>query len=90
MYFFLHKKTKNSLINIGSGEERSILDYAKFILKKLNVNLKIKFDKSKPNGVSEKTVVDKFSKNLINWSPSTELEDGIKITVEWYMENNNV
>ena len=33
---------------------------------------------------------DKFSKNLINWSPSTELEDGIKITVEWHMENNNV
>ena len=35
-YDFVNKKTKESLINIGSGHEMSILEYAKFILKKIN------------------------------------------------------
>ena len=75
---------------IGVNKGITIINLAKIIAKHLSWNGNFVFDKSKPNGVSEKTVVDKFSKNLINWSPSTELEDGIKITVEWYMENNNV
>ena len=40
--FFLKKKTKESLINIGSGVEKSVNDYAKFIMKCLQLKLKIK------------------------------------------------
>ena len=42
MYIFFKKKTKDSLINIGSGVEKSINDYAKFIMKHLQLKLKIK------------------------------------------------
>ena len=45
--FFLKKKTKHSLINIGSGEEKTILGYCKFVIKKLDINIKIKFEKKK-------------------------------------------
>ena len=48
--FFLKKNVKHSYINIGSGQEKTIKDFAKFIMKKLNIKLKIKFDKNKPNG----------------------------------------
>ena len=41
------KKTKHTLINIGSGIEARIVDYAKFIMKKMNLKLKIKFNKKK-------------------------------------------
>ena len=34
--FFLNKKTKETLINIGNSDERKIIDYAKFILKRIN------------------------------------------------------
>ena len=37
--YFLNKKTKDSLINIGTGYDKSILEYAKFILKKLIINV---------------------------------------------------
>ena len=40
--FFLKKKTKHSLINIGNGQEKTILDYCKFILKKLDAKFKNK------------------------------------------------
>ena len=41
---FMKKKTKENFINIGSGVEKSIEQFAKFIMKKLKVNLKIKYD----------------------------------------------
>ena len=39
--FFLNKKTKETLINIGSNLEKKIIDYAKFIMKELNLNFNI-------------------------------------------------
>ena len=54
--YFLNKKTKETLINIGSGWDMSILAYLKFILKKLDVNCKIVFDKSKPDGTPRKII----------------------------------
>ncbi len=44
---FLNKKTKEHLINIGSGEEKKIIDYAKFIIKYVEHDLQIKFDEKK-------------------------------------------
>ena len=38
--YFLKKDVKHTHINIGSGQEKSIKDFAKFVMKKLNVNLK--------------------------------------------------
>ena len=53
--YFLNKKTKDSLINIGTVHEKStISEYAKFILKKINLNVKINLDKSKPDGTQRK------------------------------------
>ena len=50
--FFMKKKTKHKLINIGTGKDYSIIYYAKFISQIiLKKNIPIKFDKSKPNGV---------------------------------------
>ena len=40
--YFLLKKTKETLINIGSGKEKTITDYAKFIMKHLGVQFKIR------------------------------------------------
>ena len=51
--FFLKKKVRHSLINIGSGSEKTILNYCKFLMSKIDIKLKIKFDKKKPNGTPE-------------------------------------
>ncbi len=48
--FFLGKKTNKHLINIGSGKDFKIKEYARMIMKIFNCNLKIKYDKSKPDG----------------------------------------
>ena len=52
--FFMKKKIKQPFINIGTGKEQSILWYAKYIMKKMNIKLKVKFDKTKPDGMQRK------------------------------------
>ena len=54
--YFINKKTKETLINVGAGNDRSILSYAKFILKKMNLRCKIVLDRSKSDGTPRKII----------------------------------
>ena len=42
-----------------------------------------------PDGVMEKTVDGSKGSKLLNWQPSVSLDEGIKITVDWYLEHGN-
>ena len=86
--FFLKKKTKHSLINIGSGEERTILAYYKFVIKKLNVNLKIKFDKKKPIGTPRKKLDLSLAKKY-GWKSKYDLNKGFDLTYKDYLRKIN-
>ena len=83
--FFLKKKTKHTLINIGSGEEKSITNYAKFIMKKLDVKLKIKHDKTKPNGTPRKKVDYRLAKKY-GWKPKTSFQKAIILTYQDFLK----
>ncbi len=82
--FFMKKKTKESLINIGSNVEKSIENYAKFIIKKLNLNIKIKFDKSKPNGTPRK-ILDSSVAIKYGWKPKIGLDEGFDKVYEAFL-----
>ncbi len=84
--FFLKKKTKHSLINIGSGQEKSILEYCKFIIKKLNINLKVKFDKKKPNGTLRKKLDLSLAKKY-GWKSKYNLNKGFELTYKDYLKS---
>jgi GDP-L-fucose synthase len=86
--FFLGKKTNDFLINIGSGKDMRIIEYAKLIMKKLNCNLKIKFDRSKKDGTPRKLLNNKLAKKY-GWQPSVSLNKGLSITIEDYIKNQN-
>ncbi len=75
--YFMNKKTNHSLINIGSGEEKTIKQYAKFIIKKLGLNLDIKFDNTKPNGTPRKILNSSLANNY-GWKPKISLEEGFE------------
>jgi GDP-L-fucose synthase len=85
--FFMKKKTKHSLINIGSGKDMSILSYVKFILKKLDLNIKINFIKSKPDGVHKKLLDIKRAKKY-GWVAKTSLNEGFDITYKNFLKKN--
>ena len=84
--YFMNKKTKESLINVGAGYDRSILNYAKFILKKLDLSCKIILDKSKSNGTLRK-IIDSSIANKYGWFPKIDLNKGFDLTLKNYFIN---
>ena len=84
--FFMNKKTKHSLINIGSGKDKSIQSYVKLFLKILlpNKRIKIIYDKTKPNGTPRKVMDISLAKKY-GWNPKTKIENAILKTYENYV-----
>lgn len=82
--YFLNKKTKSSLINIGNGCEKSILEYAQFILKKINYKCKIILDKSQPDGTPRK-IIDNSIALSYGWKPKINLDKGFDLTLKSYL-----
>ena len=84
--YFLRKNTKHTLINVGSGIEMKIIEYANFIIKELNCNIQIKFDKSKPNGTPRK-LIDSSLANSYGWKAKVSLKDGFMKTYNDFLKN---
>jgi len=85
--FFLKKKTSESLINIGTGIEKSITQYARFIMKHLGVNLSIIHEKQKLEGTYRKLLDVSLAKKY-GWTYKTSLELGLSKTIIDYLKKN--
>ena len=85
--YFMNKKTKHDLINIGTGKDHTINFYAKEILKTLIPERKviIKYDKSKPNGTPRK-VLDVSIAKQYGWRPAENLKEAIMKTYNSYID----
>jgi len=88
--YFMKKKTKDTIINIGSGKDYSIKYYANLILKLIMPNKKIaiKYDKSKPNGTPRKVLDISLSKKY-GWHYRVNLKDAIIETYNSYLKEIN-
>jgi GDP-L-fucose synthase len=86
--FFMKKKTKEFLINIGTGKDLTVKDYANFIIKSLNLNIKIDFDYSKPDGTLRKLLDISLSKRY-GWLPKTSLKEGFFRTYRSFLSSIN-
>ena len=86
--FFLKKKTRHNLINIGSGIENTITQYAQFIMKKIGIKLKIKYDLKKPSGTPRKLLDTNIAKTY-GWKSKTNLEEGFNLTLKNFLTMKN-
>ena len=85
--FFLKKKTSESLINIGTGIEKSITQYARFIMKHLAVNLSIVYERQKLEGTYRKLLDVSLAKKY-GWTYKTSLDAGLSRTIIDYLKKN--
>ena len=88
--FFMNKKTKETLINIGRGSDSTINEYIKIIKKIIlpNKKFKIIYDSSKPNGTHQKLLDISLAKQY-GWRPKFDLEKSIRKTYESYVNTIN-
>ena len=85
--FFLKKHTKESLINIGTGIDKTIKQYAEFIIKKLGLKIKINFDNKKPDGTPRKLMDISLAKRY-GWFPKISLSEGFDVTYRDFLNKN--
>ena len=86
--YFMKKKIKEPFINIGTGRDYSIKEYAKIIINTLipKKNIRIVFDLSKPNGTPRK-VLDISKAKKYGWVAKTELKESILATYLDFKKN---
>lgn len=78
-----------SHINIGTGEDLTIAELAEIISGIVGVKGEIEYDSSKPDGTPRK-LMDVSRINNLGWKFKTSLEDGIKKTYEWFLNNEQL
>ena len=99
IYFIVNKKVrndkkllkylnKNSLINVGSGKEYSIKEFAKKVAKAVDCKLRFKFNKSFPDGTLRK-ILDTSLINKLGWRSKISLAQGLNYTIDWYNKEHN-
>jgi len=86
--YALENKLSNYLYNVGSGKEVSIKELANIIQKITGHEGKVFWDSKKPDGTPRKLMDISKMKDL-GWNYSTELEEGIKKTYAWFLNNKD-
>lgn len=82
----LEKYNDSEHINIGSGIEISIKNLALKIVNQIGYTGEIIWDKNRPDGTPRKVLdITKISK--LGWKPIISLDQGIRSTIDWYLEN---
>ena len=73
-------------INIGSGIDLTVAELAENIAKNTGFTGSIDWDVAREDGTPQK-VLDIQKITNLGWKPTINLDQGIKLTVEWYLEN---
>lgn len=84
--FFINKKTKETLINVGSGKDMTIKQYAYFIKDQLNLNIDIKFNNQKVINGTPRKLLDIGLAKSYGWKPKTSLKLGFSKTYNSFLE----
>ena len=84
----IHKGKVGEVYNIGGHNEKTNLEVVKTILKELGKSEDlIKFVNDRP-GHDKRYAIDPIKiKNELGWQPTTKFDEGIKLTIKWYLEN---
>lgn len=84
--FLIDKDINENLLNIGSGNEISILNLAMKIKDIMGYKGEIVFDSSMPDGIGRK-LLDSSVINNLGWKSTTDLDTGLEKTYKWFTEN---
>jgi GDP-L-fucose synthase len=86
--FLMENYDDDSHINVGSGEDLPINELARLIAQEAGFSGEIKWDSSKPDGTPRK-LLDVSRLRSLGWSPTVTLEEGIRLTIEWFKQNES-
>ncbi|SCX25522.1 GDP-L-fucose synthase [Agrobacterium sp. DSM 25558] len=87
LVFLMKTYSDESHVNVGSGEDISILDLTKLICEIVGFEGEIKHDLSKPDGTPRK-LMSAEKLRAMGWKPTISMLKGITSTHKFFVENN--
>jgi len=84
--FLLENYDSPQIINVGCGYDITIRDLALLVAKVVGIDAGLVFDPSKPDGTPQK-LLDTSRLQQLGWQPRITLEDGIRDTYQWFLQN---
>jgi len=86
IHFVIENNINETLLNIGSGSEVTILELSDLIREVVGYQGEIIFNKSMPDG-NNKKLLDSSKITNLGWSPKINLKDGLNSTYRWFLKN---
>lgn len=84
--FLMNHYSGNETMNAGTGKELTIKELTELVAKVIGYTGEIRWDTSKPNGTPRK-LLDVSKATALGWTYKTELEDGIRLSYEDFLNN---
>ena len=84
--FLMNHYSGDETVNAGTGKELSIRALAEMVARVVGYRGEIRWDTAKPNGTPRK-LLDVSKAEALGWRYTTELEDGIRLAYEDFLNN---
>lgn len=75
------------ILNVGTGEDISIIDFAKLVKDVVGYHGEIVWDSNRPDGTPRK-LLDVSKINALGWKANIPLREGLQSTYDWYLEES--
>jgi len=86
LIFLMNKYDGQNILNIGTGKDLTIKELALKIKRAVGFSGEIVWDKGRPDGTPRKILnVSRLKK--MGWRPKITLDKGLKMTYQWFLEN---
>jgi GDP-L-fucose synthase len=86
LMMLLEKYDGREIVNVGVGEDSTILELAENVKRAVGFGGKIRWDTSKPDGTPRK-LLDVTKIRGMGWKPNVSMEEGIGLAYEWFLKN---
>jgi GDP-L-fucose synthase len=86
LVFLMRNYSDEEHVNVGAGADLMICELAELIARIVGVENRLRFDPSKPDGAPQK-LLDSGKLRAMGWRPQTALEDGLRATYAWFLQN---
>ncbi|MEM6514141.1 MAG: GDP-L-fucose synthase, partial [Pseudomonadota bacterium] len=87
--YLMQNYSSPEIINVGWGEDISILELAELVSDVIGFDGRIELDADKPDGAPRK-LLDTSRLTRAGWTPSISLRAGVEETYRWYLANSSV
>lgn len=84
------KYDKPDALNLGTGAETSIKDLVLLLSSIVGYKGEIIWDSTKPDGTPRRSLDMQKTQQAINFNANTDLESGLRKTIEWYLSKYHI